>query len=141
MGAGPEEQASGGRAKLGSLKGLQTGPRAKLSSSLSAALLPQPPLPLALILWGPLSGKSGGVSMESRVGTDTSPFLFEVGVRSLLGDDIPGPAAALHPASQPLIPSSHLQPPRPFGWGGEDVMIRRYHCFPLWIPWWQRLGC
>ena len=106
---------------------------------------PWPPLPSAFTLWGLLASfpqppapaprsplrEIQGVGMQTRLGTHTLPFLFEAGVRSLLGNAHPGPGCSLLPASCPLIPGSHLRLQGPLGGAGENVMIWRYYCLQL----------
>lgn len=68
--------------------------------------------------------------MQTRLGTHTLPFLFEAGIRSLSGNDHPGPGCSPAPR---LLPShtSHLGLQGPLGGADENVMIWRYYCLQL----------
>lgn len=143
MGAGLEEQASGRSSKHSSLKGPVDWARTTLLprhhchlSLLFLQLLPsggslnpssnlQPPPP------GLFSGKSRG-SACSRVWAPTL-CLSSLRLASGLYWEMPilGLAAALLPASCPLIPGSHLRLQGPLGGAGENVMIWRYYCLQL----------
>ena len=106
---------------------------------------PWPPLPSAFTLWGLLASfpqppapaprsplrEIQGVGMQTRLGTHTLPFLFEAGVRSLSGNDHPGPGCSPAPCLLPSHTRQSPEAPRPFGWAGENVMIWRYYCLQL----------